>query len=52
MIDPTGAMTTGMPHMSDLPSWVPLKVFGQHVEYSVGRGVEQPAAPDLAAVNP
>ena len=49
VIDPTGAMTTGMPHMSDLPDWVPLKVFGQHVEYSVGRTGTVPAAPAVAA---
>lgn len=49
VIDPTGAMTTGMPHMSELPSWVPLKVFGQRVEYSVRRGIEPSHVPDLAA---
>ncbi len=35
VIDPTGAMTTGMPRMSELPSWVPLKVFSDTVEYTV-----------------
>ena len=35
VIDPTGAMTSGMPLMSDMPEWVPLKVFGQDVEYTV-----------------
>ncbi len=35
VIDPTGAMTLGMPHMSDLPSWVPIKVFSESLEYTV-----------------
>jgi len=37
VIDPTGAMTTGMPHMSDLPGWTPLKVFGENSNYDVER---------------
>jgi hypothetical protein len=35
VIDPTGAMTTGMPRMSELPEWVPLKVFTVDEDYSV-----------------
>jgi hypothetical protein len=35
VIDPTGAMTTGMPRMSELPDWVPLKVFTDRADYSV-----------------
>jgi len=35
VIDPTGAMTLGMPHMSDLPEWTPLKVFSERLEYTV-----------------
>lgn len=35
VIDPTGAMTHGMPRMSALPSWVPIKVFSDTVEYTV-----------------
>ena len=35
VIDPTGAMTAGMPHMSDVPEWVPLKVFGERRDYTV-----------------
>lgn len=35
VIDPTGAMTLGMPHMSDLPDWTPLKVFSESIEYTV-----------------
>jgi hypothetical protein len=35
VIDPTGAMTTGMPRMSEMPEWVPLKVFSDHQDFSV-----------------
>ena len=35
VIDPTGAMTRGMPRMSEVPGWVPLKIFNERVEYSV-----------------
>ncbi len=35
VIDPTGAMTRGMPRMSDMPDWVPIKVFGEAEEYTV-----------------
>jgi len=35
VIDPTGAMTSGMPLMSQLPDWVPLKVFTEEADYSV-----------------
>lgn len=35
VIDPTGAMTLGMPHMSELKDWVPLKVFSDEIEYTV-----------------
>ena len=35
VIDPTGAMTTGMPRMSDLADWVPLKVFSDAQDWSV-----------------
>ncbi len=37
VIDPTGAMTHGMPRMSELPEWRPLKVFGLDRDYSVER---------------
>jgi len=43
VIDPTGAMTNHMRRMSDLPGWVPLKVFGLYREFTV-----QPATRDLA----
>ena len=35
VIDPTGAMTLGMPRMSALPSWIPIKVFSETTEYTV-----------------
>jgi hypothetical protein len=41
VIDPTGAMTSGMPHMSDLPGWVPLKLFSENEEFSVERVTER-----------
>ncbi|UCE86821.1 MAG: hypothetical protein JSU66_03545 [Deltaproteobacteria bacterium] len=34
VIDPTGAMTDGMPRMSQVPGWQPLKVFSEHREFS------------------
>jgi hypothetical protein len=35
VIDPTGAMTSGMPHLSEVAAWVPVKVFSESVEYTV-----------------
>jgi len=35
VIDPTGAMTLGMPRMSELPEWAPIKVFTDRLEYTV-----------------
>lgn len=35
VIDPTGAMTSGMPLMSELPDWVPLKVFTEDENFTV-----------------
>ena len=46
VIDPTGAMTSGMPRMSSMPDWVPLKLFSEDVEFSVRR---QPTASSLAS---
>lgn len=39
VIDPTGAMTTGMPHMSEVPGWVPLKVFSEDRDFTVENGL-------------
>ena len=38
VIDPTGAMTAGMPRLSQVPGWVPLKVFSVYEEYSARFG--------------
>ena len=35
VIDPTGAMTLGMPRMSELPEWEPIKVFSEDLEFTV-----------------
>jgi hypothetical protein len=43
VIDPTGAMIHGMRRMSQVPDWVPLKVFGDSEEYTVRR-TRAPAA--------
>ncbi|MBY0398753.1 hypothetical protein K2X89_00520, partial [Myxococcota bacterium] len=43
VIDPTGAMTLGMPRMSDMPDWKPIKVFTDRLEYTV-----RPRTADLA----
>lgn len=50
VIDPTGAMTRGMPRMSEVPGWVPLKIFSDEEEFSVrpklrGHAVAQRDAP-------
>jgi hypothetical protein len=37
VIDPTGAMTTGMPRMSEVPGWEPLKVFSEDERFTVER---------------
>jgi hypothetical protein len=46
VIDPTGAMTSGMPRMSEVPAWEPLKIFSETAEYTVRP--ERPGAPALA----
>ncbi len=45
VIDPTGAMTTGMPHLSEVPGWVPLKLFTETAEYTVHPEVGEPSLP-------
>ncbi|HEY5658441.1 MAG TPA: hypothetical protein VIY27_11700 [Myxococcota bacterium] len=35
IIDPTGAMTLGMPRMSEVPEWMPLKLFTESRDYTV-----------------
>lgn len=34
VIDPTGAMSSGMPRMSNIPDWRPLKVFSGNREFT------------------
>jgi predicted transglutaminase-like cysteine proteinase len=34
VIDPTGAMTSGMPHLSEVAGWAPLKVFDDTREFT------------------
>jgi hypothetical protein len=45
VIDPTGAMTLGMPQMSDLPGWIPIKLFSDTTEYTVS-----PELPDTEPI--
>ena len=58
VIDPTGAMTRGMPRMSEVPGWVPLKIFSDEEEFSVrprlrGRELAQrPESPDDESGSP
>jgi hypothetical protein len=35
VIDPTGAMTTGLPRLSELAEWRPLKLFSEDERYTV-----------------
>jgi hypothetical protein len=35
VIDPTGAMTYGMPRMSEVPGWAPLRVFTEERDFAV-----------------
>ena len=46
VIDPTGAMTSGMPRMSELPGWEPIKVFTEKRDFDV---VPRPAELHAAA---
>ncbi len=50
VIDPTGAMTKGMPRMSEMPAWVPIKVFSDHEEFTVHPAPLDPAS-DRRAVS-
>ena len=47
VIDPTGAMTAGMPRMSEVPGWIPLKLFTESEEFTV-HSSEQARAAALA----
>lgn len=52
VLDPTGAMTLGMPRMSSLPDWVPLKVFSDTMEYTVRESVGPGPVAGLLSVSP
>ena len=38
VIDPTGAMTSGMPRISEVPDWVPIKLFSETEHFTVRSG--------------
>jgi predicted transglutaminase-like cysteine proteinase len=45
VIDPTGAMIAGMPRISQVPDWVPIKLFSETEEFTVrGPGLERTIA--------
>jgi hypothetical protein len=45
VIDPTGAMIVGMPRISQVPDWVPIKLFSETEEFTVrGPGLERALA--------
>lgn len=48
VIDPTGAMSSGLRRMSAIPGWVPLKVFSEHREFTAQPG---PRARSALAAN-
>jgi predicted transglutaminase-like cysteine proteinase len=44
VIDPTGAMIAGMPRLSQVPDWVPIKLFSDTAEFTVrGPGLSRVA---------
>jgi len=43
VIDPTGAMSSGLRRMSDIPGWEPLKVFSDDREFTARRSVPDQA---------
>lgn len=50
VIDPTGAMTSGMPRMSELRSWIPIKIFSETADFTVRPA--SGAASSLLAASP
>ena len=51
VLDPTGAMTLGMPRMSEMPGWVPIKLFSDTTEYTVSPEAIQTPSPTVIADN-
>lgn len=52
VIDPTGIMLTEMRHMSEVPGWVPIKLFSETEEYTVRRSEASgrpPRTPDVGS---
>jgi predicted transglutaminase-like cysteine proteinase len=53
VIDPTGAMIGGMPRMSQVPDWVPIKLFSETAEFTVrGPGLARVSAATAAGLTP
>ena len=52
VIDPTGVMSETMTRMSELPGWIPLKLFTETREYSVRRASASDSRVRLVAANP
>jgi hypothetical protein len=52
VIDPTGTMTLGMPRMSELSRWTPLRVFSDERDYSVRLRQSGSARPEQATAQP
>jgi hypothetical protein len=50
ILDPTGAMTGGMPRMSEVAGWIPIKLFTESDEFSVH--VSAQARADALAATP
>ncbi len=44
VIDPTGAMTSGMPRMSEVPDWVPIKLFSETENFTVRPASDAPSS--------
>jgi len=42
VIDPTGAMVLGLRRMSEVPGWVPLKLFSSTEEFTVRQAFRTP----------
>jgi predicted transglutaminase-like cysteine proteinase len=53
VIDPTGAMIGGMPRISQVPDWVPIKIFSETAEFTVrGPGLARVADATARGLTP